>query len=250
MFVLLLVLSVVAVAVLILLAACMFYAFMLLLFFYYAMRNKTPVADLMPAPTSPGPDVVPYVKEVNEAAREQGFEYAGTFIKDYGAVTVCLWRSPAHDVWVMVQDVWSKIHERESKNGWTILVSRMSEDRYLVTADDDCRWAFMCDLGRLLDFEFLYRAEFLKIVDRHTDRLAASALRPIRCGADIAAEFAEVMAAEVRNMEQKGYAYFLDPAQTTWRYTLKGALVWLFRLDRWMRRGPKPPAKPVGAELK
>lgn len=190
-----------------------------------ARFEKQPLQTFVPMDTGELLELNPYASAMNEAAAAMGFQPHGTHKHIKGGtyrVFASVWLSPSNDIIALV----CAGRLAHLKCNTTKLFSQVGEDKYFVTADEFGTAA----LSENVKKESLLNADFYELLDHHKDRLAASGTEPIPYSGDrVWDEFTEMDTRDTLRLIEKGYAEFADPAQTAWRYTLKGAciLAWL-----------------------
>jgi hypothetical protein len=107
------------------------------------------------------------------------------------------------------------------RNELTMLFSALKDGRYIVTSD---RPTGSRTLGFYDDLVFL-GADFEQLVRRHEERLRASGQTINRLsGEDPLAEYDQIQELRARFLVASGDAYWVDPQETEYRSTFKGAL--------------------------
>jgi hypothetical protein len=102
----------------------------------------------------------------------------------------------------------------------TVVCSRVSDNRYVVTTDEFGE----AELSDVVDKKALLNADLYELAVYHQRRLAQSDMNPIPfSGETVCDAFGEMEAQCTHRLVEMGYARFIDPEQTRWRYSLKGA---------------------------
>jgi hypothetical protein len=196
-----------------------------LVFVITALLERHPVNPLTPVPLGERVELHPYLQAMNEMAAEAGFVDQGTFGHAKGGmyrVYTSMWFSPERDVLAVIGGgKMAKLPFRK-----TGLYSRATGEGFLVSTDE----AGLPDLSGLTKGWVLLHADFDELLSHHMTCAAEAgvALLPFDEPTGLAV-FDDIETRRVQRLEQFGYARFLDPARTTWRYTFKGVFALLRR---------------------
>lgn len=189
-----------------------------------ARFEKQPVISFVPLKDGEAPQSSAYLSGMNEAAERLGFQphEIRTHAKEgSGKAFASLWLSPSQHVLAVVGA--GKVAGFKARK--TVLYSWLADGNYVATTDEYGE----AELPGLCSREALLNADFYELVDFHERRLAESGVAVVPFSAAAGwQEHAEMEVQRVRRLVEMGYAQFVDPAQTKWRYTLKGSfkLVW------------------------
>jgi len=194
-----------------------------LVFVTTALLERHPVNPLTPLPPGERVELHPYLEAMNKMAAEAGFVHQGTFGHAKGGmyrVHVTIWFSPERDVLAVVGG--GKMARLSYRK--TLLYSRAAGEGFIASTDE----AGLSDVSGLTTRSLLYHADFHELLAHHMARVAEAgvALLPFEESTGFAV-FDDIETQTVHRLEQLGYARFLDPARTTWRYTFKGVFVLL-----------------------
>lgn len=233
----------------------------LIFFFAVALWEKHPVstfvaADAPAVPRVPDSKVLqykddlnlpPYVAVTNEMIASAGFDgpYICRHSKGGGyRVLAAMWMSPdRHILVVCAAGTMVRLPSRT-----TLLYTRVGQ-KLFITLDE---WRII-DPSGTTDVAVINRGDFPALYALHRQRIAAvaDAIRPYEEGpVESYRQDEEFRAA---SLERAGFARFIDPERTVWRYTLRGAiamtrgLMQQFRLaskaakeNKNKSRGPRP----------
>ena len=178
-------------------------------------------------PIEAGTNLAPsrYFDAMNEAGQALGFFHCGNYVqhrKGLYKAYLALWLTPERTALALICG--GKIGGKDYKK--TFQISRLNEDRLLVTRDD-----FSApDLSGLYDLEIVLNADLPELYARHQARLAQYLEDGVAFSRGSAlAAYEEMEAARARELVHAGLAKFLDMQENSFRYTLKGALLMTIR---------------------
>ena len=185
-----------------------------------ALLERQPVNWLAPVPPGERVELHPYLQAMNKMAAEAGFVDQGTFRHAKGGtyrVYTSIWFSPERDVLAVIGGgKMAKLPFRKA-----LLYSRAAGEGLIASTDV----ADLPDVSGLATPSVLLHADFHELLAHHMARVAEAglALLPFDEPTGLAV-FDDIQTRTVHRLEQLGYGRFLDPARSTWRYTLKGVL--------------------------
>jgi hypothetical protein len=103
----------------------------------------------------------------------------------------------------------------------TTLYSALDDGLYLITSDRPTGFR----TPGLYDDQVYLSATFAQLVQRHEDRLNKSGKKVKRFSEDnLLRDYEAILEHRARFLVEQGDAYWVDPAQTAFRSTVKGAL--------------------------
>jgi hypothetical protein len=218
--------------VLIVLSIALIVVLFLILYFAVALWEKHPVstfvaADAPAAPSVPDSKVLqykddlnlpPYVAVTNEMVAAAGFE--GPFIcrhrKGGGyRILAAMWMSPDRQILVVcAAGTMVRLPSRT-----TLLYSRVGA-KLFITLDE---WRII-DPSGATEVAVVNRGDFPELFALHRQRIAgvAAAIRPYQD--DPVESYRQDEEFRAVSLERAGFARFIDPERTVWRYTLRGAI--------------------------
>lgn len=164
-----------------------------------------------------------YVRAMNSAAEELGFQYCGWFAQKQGGVyraTITAWLSP--DQLTLVLVVGGKIAGISSKR--TVLVSTIIDYPSLQTSDEPGIY----DLSENIDQNFLLNADLAELYDFHKSRIVPFICEPFDKNEPLVG-YETIIRQCVQSLVKQNLACFLNVDQNQWRYTTKGAILMFFR---------------------
>lgn len=168
-----------------------------------------------------------YAANVNKMANLMGFEPVGVFKDGDGRlyrIRYDFWRSKKGNVLALVGG--GTLAGLPVRNTW--LFTRLVDGRCLVTLSD--QKASEIDLAGIAVEALIDGADFAKLLDWHRARLVASPVPAAPYSeTDPLANHLEFRTRRIDRLAELGLAYYLEPGQTAWRYTLRGALSLSFR---------------------
>lgn len=185
--------------------------------------ERNPVNPLIPLPPGERVELPAYLEAMNQMAAEASFVHQGTFGHAKGGrhrEYTSIWFSPERDVLAVIEGgKMARLPVRKA-----LFYSRAAGEGFIASTDV----AGLPDVSGLVTRSILLHADFHELLAHHMDRVAEAgvALLPFDKSTGLAV-FDDIETRTVQRLEQLGYARFLDPARTTWRYTLKGMLVLL-----------------------
>lgn len=196
------------------------FAFFFVAIVLSALLEKRLIASFVRVNEAELPESSSYEEKMSQAARELGFKPFGPYAHAKGGTykMYCrIWVSPDRQVLAVVG--WGTIARLPSNR--TRLLSLLEDGRYLVTSDQFDE----CDLSGLSVQGILLKADFPALVEKQRQRIAESGLRAVPfTSADPLRDYEVHTARRAEALEERGLAYFLDPARTVWRYNVRGAL--------------------------
>jgi len=187
------------------------------------LLERNPVNPLIALPPGERVELPAYLEAMDKMAAEATFVHQGTFGHAKGGtyrVYTSIWFSPERDVLAVIEGgKMVKLPVRKA-----LLYSRAAGEGFIASTDV----AGLPDVSGLATRSVLLHADFHELLAHHMARVAEAgvALLPFDESTGLAV-FDDIETRTVHRLEQLGYARFLDPARTTWRYTLKGMLVLL-----------------------
>jgi hypothetical protein len=199
-----------------------FIVFCFLAIFITATLEKYPIRQYQPG--SPGEVCPPsaYFLAMNEAAQNFGFRHCGNFLQSRGSslyrCCISLWLSPDQRSLVIVGG--GKLAKIDYKR--TFFLSVAEDGKEILTVDD----FGLSDLSHFREIDTVYHASLEELNSRHMARLAIwpAPLRefsPARC----LEQYEDLGKVRAETMVLLGLAKFIDPSESAYRHTLKGA--WL-----------------------
>ena len=160
--------------------------------------------------------------QANAAMRQQQFAFLGTCGDAKGAkyhVRYDFWVSPQRDVLVNVGC--GTIMGMNVDARW--LYTRLQDGRTIVTVSDQSASEY--DLTGQRVEALVSAMTFAQLLEAHRKRVKAQFSPLLPFGPDPLKDLRTEVARRVESLVGSGYARYLDPAQTTWSYTLLGALL-------------------------
>jgi len=134
------------------------------------------------------------------------------------------WLPPEHDSLLLIGG--GSLAGMAVDGNW--LFTRLSNGRCLVSVDDLRGSEY--DLTGLSDEAIHPGVSLRELLDRHRARIAAAEAPPLPYGdRDPTSEHRAFLTHRVQSLVQRGFAAWLDPSQSAWRYTAKGALLGTIR---------------------
>ena len=183
-----------------------------------AVLEKQPIRELAPLERDWSPSLLPYACAMNSQIEHTGLACVGYFAAASSRMDKTIttaWLSPDRTIRVVV----SAGRMAKLKVRRTTLVTRLPDGRKILTTDE----FGMADLSGLTDRLLLLNANFPELWRLHQERVSSIGMAPLLQGGDVPSELAEERQAEVERLIEMGYAKFIDPAMTKWRFTLRGA---------------------------
>ncbi len=167
-----------------------------------------------------------YFSAMNDAAAQLGFEMDGVFAQRRDSRTyrscMALWLSRDRGTLLVVGG--GKIAGMNYRR--TFLLSRLSEDKSLVTVDE----FGSDDLSGVWDVQGLINADLPELNTLHAQRLTSSGIAPMHfSSANLLQQYDDLNRARVAKLVRLGLGKYLDPACDVWCYTPKGAWIYAFR---------------------
>jgi hypothetical protein len=163
-----------------------------------------------------------YFLAMNEAAAKLGLRHCGDFVQSRGSSLyrscLTLWLSSDQLTLVVVGG--GKLARIDYKR--TFFLSVTEDGREIITVDD----FGLTDLSQIREIDVVYNANLMELEERHSQRLTVQSrpLKPFpphRC-LEVYEDLSKVRAEKLVSL---GLARFLDPAESVWRYTFKGAWI-------------------------
>lgn len=195
-------------------------AFFVVLTFLVALWEKQHVETYTPLLPGERLDTNPYFTVMNQLAAQAGYLACGECRANrhglLSRVRAALWISG--DLQAVAVVAGGKVAGMRYRK--TLLFSRLRTGRTLLTIDD----LTVSDLSGTRETKLVMRADFLELAKVHATRL--------RLVSDLVAPFApenilqqlnEMEASRVQRIVAQGYGRYLDPGQSTWRHTVRGA---------------------------
>lgn len=197
--------------------------------------NDNPYAAPLAAVDGAAIKPTDFAARENHAASLAGFEAVGSFNHGKGGiyrVRYDFWRSMEGNILALVGG--GTLAGIPVLNTW--LFTRLSDGRCLITLGD--QKASEIDLGALSVEALVAGGDFEELLDWHRRRIAASPESVVPYSEiDPLGDHFDFRRRRTDRLEERGYAGYLDPERTVWRYTFKGALAFAFRgITQGMRR--------------
>jgi len=173
----------------------------------------------------PGQELPPtdYARNANVTAEHSGFQHHGTF--HHGGSSLFHIR---YDFWVSADRLTILVVGGGKAAGMpanaVTLVSQLSDERYLVTTD----YSGEADLTGLTEIEIWSDVGLVYLIDRHRNRVASAPIAITPFGEEPLADYMQMRQSQVDHLVQRGDARFLDARQSTWKYTFKGAVHYVY----------------------
>jgi hypothetical protein len=167
----------------------------------------------------------PFTIRENAMAALLGFRPAGYFMHGKGGIyriRYDFWRSEGGDVLALVGS--GTLAGIPVLNTW--LYSNTTDGRCLITLGKQD--ASEIDLGGLAVESLLVGADFERLLDWHRARIAGQPIAPFSEDSPLD-DHLDYRRRRTDRLVERGDAFYIDPTRTTWRYTLKGALMLSFR---------------------
>lgn len=176
-----------------------------------------------------------YTREMNNKAREIGFECCGWYVPDIGKLyqcTVTFWIWPDKLTLLVVGG--GKLVGIDYKI--TSLCSKPVEGAVLVTTDQIGE----VDISGVFDKEFLVHADLEELWEQHKSRVAFFKGKVEKFDrSDILAEYESLRRRYVNVLVDYGMARWLDKGREEWRHTVKGSLQGYINFRRESRKFKK-----------
>ncbi len=195
-------------------------AFFLLLL-SVSLLEKQPLREYRPSDSGPPPSQSPYFAAMNGQAQNQGLRLCGYFVQaqrssTYGAY-FAFWLTEDNQTLVRIAGV--KIAGIALKK---TIISSWSQDGFGIETTDDFGGT---DIGGSADRKVVVNGDLLELLQVHSERLKSFG-RPLRSFSEdsVLAEQEATDELKVNRLIDLGYAKFVDPQKSIWRYTLKGAI--------------------------
>ena len=191
-----------------------------ILFFLTACFEKLEIEQFVPAQYGRPPELSKYFHAMAASARELGFTDLGLFVQNRGskvyAAVLGFQLSPDSRILLRI-GAGKTLGVRIRR---TTLISRLTDGRFLETADDFGSW----DLSGLTEKEVVLNAHLPELLENHRRRLATATSSPREFPrSNILAVYQEMESDKAEQLGRLGLARPLNLQHTTWRYTMKGA---------------------------
>ena len=199
--------------------------------------EKHPIQPFAVVEKGNEPPETDYAKRANDLAEDEGYDYLGVACDNRGGLYQLrfdFWASPDRSVFAVVCG--GKLARVPYKRTW--LHSPLPGDRYLVTTDD----TGSADISGAAELHIWPHSTFRGLLNKHVDRLEELTDEPLPFEVkDPLKAYIAIRARQADRLVERGLARYTDDEQTTWRYTLAGAVkfyvigVWLQPVGRLFR---------------
>ena len=165
-------------------------------------------------------DLPAYFSSMSQLAAELNFSSLGIFHKSHHQVYYWYWLSLENDTMAVV----STYKIAGIRTNVTFLASPLQNGKWMITTDDAAM--FQRDNSNLMmEVEFVFRAHFNELWDRHRARLELNQHEvKLLSASNLINDWENFERACLERLEEQGLIRFLDAANSTWRYTIKGAI--------------------------
>ena len=194
----------------------------------YIRRFKPADETKLPSPSF-------YTREMNEKARELGFEHCGWYVQDRGRLFQCtatFWLWPDKLTLLLVGG--GKLIGLDYKT--TFLYSKPVEGAVLVTSDQIGE----VSITGVFDKEFLVHADLEELWKHHKSRVAFFEGKVEKFNrSDVLGEYESLLRRYANALIEHGLARWLDKGREEWRHTIKGSLQGYINFRRESRKFTK-----------